>query len=109
MCLFKSVGSQQGTDWMQQFHIRIFLLWSKDHGNELILHAFESPFLFLSSLENAMCYDCFQEFSELFTILRMEKLWSLLSSPLFGVKATKLITACNGSSSPFTPLKDLNV
>lgn len=47
-------------------------------------------------------------FSELFTILGKEKMWTLLSSPAFGMKVTKMTTVCNSSFSPFTPLKDLN-
>lgn len=48
-------------------------------------------------------------FSELFTILSIEKLWTFLSSLVFGMKFTKVTTVYNSSSSPFTPLKDLNV
>lgn len=48
-------------------------------------------------------------FSELFTILSIEKLWTLLSSPVLGMKVTKETTVYNRSFSPFTPLRDLNV
>lgn len=48
-------------------------------------------------------------FSELFTILGKEKMWTLLPSPVFGMKVTKVTTVCNNSFSPFTPLKDLSM
>lgn len=48
-------------------------------------------------------------FSELFTILSIEKLWTFLSSLVFGMKVTKVTTVYSSSSSPFTPLKDLIV
>lgn len=47
-------------------------------------------------------------FSELFTVLGKEKMWTLPSSPVFGMKVTKVTTICNSSFSPFTPLKNLN-
>lgn len=48
-------------------------------------------------------------FSELFTILSKEKMWTLLSSPVSGMKVTKVTTVCNSSFSPVTPLKDSTV
>lgn len=47
--------------------------------------------------------------SELFTILSIQKMWTLLSSLVFGMKVTKVTKVYSGFSSPFIPLKDLNV
>lgn len=48
-------------------------------------------------------------FSELFAILSIKNPWTSLSSPVCGIKVTKETTIYNGSSSPFNPLKYLNV